>query len=127
MDLTVEIFNHGPFWYGSFTVSSQRPRTVLVRKVSSLPASSDLEVGVPGHWQSPPTWVSEMLESYTPTELPMDDWWKANGLAFRFMVLPPELRDNVYRHVMGPSVWPRDPLTAEDPTIRVFLPVMSMA
>jgi hypothetical protein len=67
---------------------------------------TELEVGGPGRWQPFVSWINESLESLTPAKLTVDDWWKTNGMAFRFMDLPVELRENVYGHITGGSLWP---------------------
>jgi hypothetical protein len=104
---SLELFHHGPFWYCTYTLSGQRQKTILVRRVPSGSPITELKVGGLGRWQPFVSWINGSLESLTSAKLTVDDWWKTNGMAFRFMDLPAEPRENVYGKITGASIWPR--------------------
>jgi hypothetical protein len=87
---------------------SRTKKTIRVRPSSSSsfvsPALTDLEVGAHDEWQSFQDWKKEWICSLPPTALTQQEWWAANGLAFRLLDLPAELRLAIYEQAIGPCI-----------------------
>ena len=68
----------------------------------------DVEISTPGGcWASFLDWLDRKPE-FAPTipSYTIQEWWESNGLTFRFLDLPPELRENIYFQITGPFLWP---------------------
>lgn len=105
------------YWHGNFKSSMDQYIIVSIRRMPGVPPLAPthnlvqnelLEViGTSGQWQQFHHWVAHVLGTRKlEPNLALGNWWRANGLSFRFMDLPSELRLRVYELVSGPYIWP---------------------
>lgn len=99
-----------------FTRPGYRPASFHIRRRSKCarasyePSCADLKIFILGVWYDLICWIRKESESislfgkYCVKKL---DWNYAYGRCFRFMDLPPELRNMVYDLVIGPHISPR--------------------
>jgi hypothetical protein len=80
------------------------------RQASKLPLQdanvSELLIGDRGYYLPFFAWLERLTDTTTSPALSQQEWWDSNGLAFRFMDLPSELRMSIYEQVVGPYTWP---------------------
>jgi hypothetical protein len=87
-------------------------KTIRARPGSSssllAPSLSDLQVGARDEWQAFQDWEEDWISTlYTPVLTQQgwwsrqQDWWAVNGLTFRLLDLPAELRIAVYEQAIG--------------------------
>jgi hypothetical protein len=100
-------------WYCSFYFHGEQEDYFQIRRSSiygtsaSTPTVAELEAGKCEDWKPCLDWLASTLDSHPVNREPtQQDWWASNGLAFRLLDLPLELRECIYRHVTGTYLWP---------------------
>jgi hypothetical protein len=100
-------------WHCSFYFHGEQDdffqicRNSVYETSPSTPTVAELEVGKCEDWKPCLDWLASTLNSHPVDRDPtQQDWWASNGLAYRLLDLPLELRECIYRHVNGPNLWP---------------------
>lgn len=88
--------------------------------------ASDLEAQVDRDWVPFTSWLDEYVYARDYGDETQWDWWMSNGLSFKFLRLPAELRIAIYKIVTSSYVWPEGvPLFWDfDSKVRVFDPTV---
>ena len=70
-------------------------------------AAADIDVGAPENWSPFIQWLDATLDGRSADALhTQQKWWASNGMTFRFLALPFEMRACIYGHVTGSYTWP---------------------
>jgi hypothetical protein len=120
IDVSLEALENGSFFSLGTAKEAGKTDDIQIRRRSSseLVTSSvaaflnDLEIGHLGEWTPFEHWLTKKLATLPLPKRSNDQrrWCQRNGLAFRLLNLPLELRSMIYGHIIGSYIWPREEL-----------------
>jgi hypothetical protein len=93
--------------YYSVTRPGTASQNLLLDRISPDSPSaiiqiSDLKIGTPEMWQPLVEWLEPATVHGSAKGISLQKWWDDNGMVFRFMDMPVELRMCVYEQISGP-------------------------